>query len=57
METTLEEREEIEEVVEDGRENMPGGKTVAVALMYRARASRRAGEDQTGASAPMWRTP
>ena len=37
---------------EDGRENMPGGKTVAVDLIKRVRAPSRAGEDQTGASGP-----
>ena len=45
------------EIEDDGRENMPGGKAVAVALMKRARAPRRGLEDQTGASGPMTRTP
>jgi len=56
----LEEREEVKEVQEleeDGYENMPGGKAVAVALINWARAPRRAAEDQTGASVPMSRTP
>ena len=42
---------------EDGRENMPGGKAVAVDLMRQARAPRRAAENETGASGPMSRTP
>ena len=46
----------MEPVEEDGRENMPGGKAVAVDLMKRARAPTRAAEDQTGASGPMSRT-
>jgi len=36
---------------------MPGGKAVAVDLMKRARAPRKAAEDQMGASGPMSRTP
>jgi len=42
---------------EDGRENMPGGKAVAVDLVMRPRAARRAAEDHTGALGPMSRTP
>jgi len=56
-ETTLEEREEIEEVEEDGRENIPGGKAVGVDLMKRASAPKREAEDHTGAPGPMSRTP
>jgi len=47
----------MEETEDDGQENMPGGNTAAVDLMQRARAPRRAAEDQMGASGPMWRTP
>jgi len=36
---------------------MPGGKAVAVDLIKRGRAPRRAAEDQKGASGPMSRTP
>jgi len=36
---------------------MPGGKAVAVDLMKRARAPKRAAEDQTGASGSISRTP
>jgi len=36
---------------------MPGGKAVAVDLMKRARAPRKAAEDQMGVSGPMLRTP
>jgi len=36
---------------------MPGGKAVAVDLMKRVRAPRRAAEDQTGASGPSAETP
>ena len=41
-------REEIEEAADVGRENMPGGKAIAVDLMKRARAPSRAAEDHTG---------
>jgi len=47
----------MEPMEEDGWENMPGGRAVAVDLMKRASASKRAAEDQTGASGPMSRTP
>jgi len=47
----------MEEAADDGRENMPGGKAVAVDLMKRARAPNRAAEDQMGASGPTLRTP
>jgi len=53
----LDEREEIEDREDEGRANIPGGKAVAVALMKRARAPKRAAEDQTGVSGPMLRTP
>jgi len=46
---------ETEEEV--GRENMPGGKAVAVQLMKRLRAPSREAEDQTGASGPLSETP
>ena len=47
----------MEEAADVGRENMPGGKAVAVDLINRARAPKRAAEHHTGASAPMSRTP
>jgi len=47
----------MEPAEEDGRENMPGGKAVAVELMNRARAPSSGAEDQTGASGPMSETP
>jgi len=47
----------MDEAEDDGRENMPGGKAVAVDLMKRARVPRRAAEDYTGASGPTSRTP
>ena len=40
-----------------GRENMPGGKAVAVELMKRLGAPSKGAEDQTGASGPMSETP
>jgi len=45
------------EAADIGRENMPGGKAVAVDLMKRARPPNRAAKDQTGSSGPMSRTP
>jgi len=56
-ETTLDEREETEPAEDDGRENIPGGKAVAVDLMKRTSAPSRAAEDQTGASGPSSVTP
>ena len=47
----------MEEAADVGRENIPGGKAVAVDLIKRARAPRRAPEDKTGASGPMSWTP
>jgi len=44
-------------VEEDGRENMPGVKAVAVDLMKGARAPSRVAEEQTEGSGPMSRTP
>jgi len=44
-------------VEEDGRENMPGGKAVAVDFMKRASVPKRAAEVQRGASGPISRTP
>jgi len=43
----------MEPAEEDGRENIPGGKAVAVDLMKLTRAA----EDQIGASGLMSRTP
>jgi len=43
----------MEEAADVGGENIRGGKAVAVDLMKRARAPRRAPEDQTGASGRM----
>jgi len=56
-ETTLEEREETDEAADVGRENIPGGKAVAVDLIKRMSTPRRAAEDQTGASGPISETP
>jgi len=47
----------MEEAAEVGRENMPGGKGVAVDLMHRVRAPKMATEDYTGASGPSSVTP
>ena len=49
--------EEIEPAEDVGRENMPGGKAVAVELMKRLRAPSKGTEDQTEASGPMSETP
>ena len=46
----------MEEKAEVGRENIPGGKAVAVALMKQASASKRAADNQTGASGLTSRT-
>jgi len=51
-ETTLDDQEETDSAEEDGRENMPDGKAVAVDLIKRVRAPRRAAEEHTGASEP-----
>jgi len=47
----------MDDTEDDRRENMPGGKAVAVDIMNQARAPRRATEDQRGALGQTSRTP